>query len=154
MSKKNEEGEVTHKITADFILDLYAEAKKKRGKNREEAMEKVRFLSTKLGQFLVTKKKMTNKELLYLVKQASRAKGTARILEAAAGKFFPKKAPTPKPVTPAVQPKAPTPVSNALASPNLTQREKMLLKFRMGANKPSPTARILQPAVGKRQLAL
>ena len=57
MSKKNEEGEVTHKITADFILDLYAEAKTKRGKNREEAMEKVRFLSTKLGQFLVTKKK-------------------------------------------------------------------------------------------------
>jgi hypothetical protein len=95
---------------------------------------------------------MTNKELLYLVKQASRAKGTARILEAAAGKFFPKKAP--KPVTPAVQPKAPTPVSNALVSPNLTQREKMLLKFRMGANKPSPTARTLQPAVGKRQLAL
>jgi hypothetical protein len=94
---------------------------------------------------------MTNKELLYLIKQASRAQGTARLLEAAAG-MFPKKAP--KTVTPAVQTKAPTPVSNALTSPNLTQREKMLLKFRMGADKPSPTARTLQPAVGKRQLAL
>ena len=94
---------------------------------------------------------MKNKELLYLVKQA-RAKGTARILEAAAGKFFPKKAP--KAFTPAVQPKAPTPVSSTLTSPNLTQREKMLLKFRLGANKPSPTARTLQPTVGKKQIAL
>ncbi len=56
-NRKRQAAEVTHKITADFILDLYAEAKKKRGKNRKEAMDKVKFLSTKLGQFLVTKKK-------------------------------------------------------------------------------------------------
>ena len=50
--KETREAAVTHKITSDFILDLYAEAKKKRGKNREEAMEQVKYLSTKIGSYL------------------------------------------------------------------------------------------------------
>jgi hypothetical protein len=44
---------VKAKITSDYILDLYAEAKKKRGKNREKAMTQVKYLSTKLGHYLV-----------------------------------------------------------------------------------------------------
>ena len=62
VSDDTEEGEVAHEITSDFILDLYAEAKKKRGKNREEAIKKVKFLSTKIGQYLVTKKKQIKKK--------------------------------------------------------------------------------------------
>jgi hypothetical protein len=50
--QKTKEAAVTHKITSDFVLDLYAEAKKKRGKNREEAMEQVKYLSTKIGSYL------------------------------------------------------------------------------------------------------
>ena len=44
---------VKTKITSDYILDLYAEAKKRRGKNREKAMAQVKHLSTKLGHYLV-----------------------------------------------------------------------------------------------------
>ena len=51
-NKKSREVTVRHKVTSDFILDLYAEAKKKRGKNREEAMEQVKYLSTKIGSYL------------------------------------------------------------------------------------------------------
>ena len=43
-------------LGADSVIDLEGELISK-PENREEAMEKVRFLSTKLGQFLVTKKK-------------------------------------------------------------------------------------------------
>lgn len=48
-----EEGTVKTKITSDFILDLYAEAKKKRGKNRENAMEVVKALSKRIGDYLI-----------------------------------------------------------------------------------------------------
>ena len=46
-------GVVKHKVTADFVLDLYAVAKKKRGKNREALMAEVKLLSQNLGAFLV-----------------------------------------------------------------------------------------------------
>ena len=47
------EGVIKTKITSDLVLDLYAEAKKKRGKNREKAMEVVKLLSTKIGDYLI-----------------------------------------------------------------------------------------------------
>jgi hypothetical protein len=56
MSKSNTESEestVRHKVTSDFILDLYAEAKKKRGKNRKEAMDQLKVLSKSIGSYLV-----------------------------------------------------------------------------------------------------
>lgn len=46
-------GFIKRKVTADLVLDLYLEAKKKRGKNREEMMEQVKLLSKNLGSFLV-----------------------------------------------------------------------------------------------------
>ena len=46
-------GTVKQKITADFILDLYEEAKKKRGKNREAMMDLLKILSKNLGSYVV-----------------------------------------------------------------------------------------------------
>jgi len=46
-------GVVKHKITNDFILDLYEEAKKMRGKKKEEALERVTQLSKNIGCFLI-----------------------------------------------------------------------------------------------------
>ena len=39
-------------ITADYIIDMYIEAKKQRGKKRKEAMEYVIFLSKNLNKVL------------------------------------------------------------------------------------------------------
>lgn len=47
------EGEIKYKITHDFILDLYEEAKLKEGKEFDDAMEVVKFLSTKIGDYLM-----------------------------------------------------------------------------------------------------
>lgn len=47
-------GLVTEKITSDFILDLYEEAKKKKGKEKKKAMDKVKSLSKMIGSYLIS----------------------------------------------------------------------------------------------------
>lgn len=44
------------KITADFVLDLYDQAKKNKGLKKEELMKKVIFLSQHLNERLNLKK--------------------------------------------------------------------------------------------------
>ena len=46
-------GTVKYEVTPDFVLDLYEEAKSKRGKNREELMAQVELLSQNIGAVLV-----------------------------------------------------------------------------------------------------
>ena len=53
MKSKQRTGTVKKKVTADLVLDLYEEAKKKRGKNRKAMMELVEMLSKNLGSYLV-----------------------------------------------------------------------------------------------------
>ena len=44
--------EIKQKVTADLVLDIYEEAKKKRGKARKELMKKAEVLSKHLGCYL------------------------------------------------------------------------------------------------------
>jgi hypothetical protein len=46
-------GIIKTKVTSDLVLDMYAAAKKKRGKNKEKAMEEVRKLSKMMGCYIV-----------------------------------------------------------------------------------------------------
>lgn len=50
-------GIIKTKVTSDLVLDMYAAAKKKRGKNKEKAMEEVRKLSQMVGCYIVALKK-------------------------------------------------------------------------------------------------
>lgn len=42
----------TLKITADYVIDVYLEAKKLKGKRQERAMAHVVFLSNNLNKFI------------------------------------------------------------------------------------------------------
>ena len=50
-------GIIKTKVTSDLVLDMYAAAKRKRGKNREKAMEEVKKLSQMLGCWIVALEK-------------------------------------------------------------------------------------------------
>ena len=56
-------GIIKTQITNDFILDLYEEAKKIEGeKEKEEAMFIVKYLSTRIGEYLIEPTTNTEKE--------------------------------------------------------------------------------------------
>ena len=44
---------VKHKITSDFILDLYEKAKTMKGKEKKKLIEKIELLSEHIGDYLV-----------------------------------------------------------------------------------------------------
>lgn len=54
-------GSIKQKITADYILDMYAHAQRKKGAEKEELMKFVRTLSTHLNEFLVVDEKKGRK---------------------------------------------------------------------------------------------
>ena len=56
-STKERSGTVKQRVTADFILDEYEKAKKKRGTEKEKAMEQLKILSQNLGAYIVKEDK-------------------------------------------------------------------------------------------------
>ena len=44
---------VKHKITHDFLLDLYEKSKKLKGEKKKELLEQIEFLSNHIGEYLV-----------------------------------------------------------------------------------------------------
>ena len=54
---------VKHKITADFVLDLYEKAQKAEGKKKEELLKQVAFFSQNIGCYLAKSVSPSNTSL-------------------------------------------------------------------------------------------
>ena len=54
---------VKHRITADFVLDLYEKAQKEEGKRKKDLLEKVAFLSQNIGAYLAKSASPSNTSL-------------------------------------------------------------------------------------------